>query len=530
MRPPVVGILRALFVALLGVLLVRSFSSFTPGSVNMRVFDADMAIPVLMANGSSGLWLFDMYYYGQDRSGAWPYLLERLVRQATGLDWTMSRVFRVQATVALLMGMPLAFLVPRAGLVAAAACAFVSVTNPGVFRSLFSPGHPYAWQVVTLCGAWGLLHSLLVTPQRPGWRRVGLGVLATLTVWMSPPSGLLLLGLLAVELVGLRDGASWRERLWRAVPLGVLVGAAMAAERILRGRYHHAARRAFGGTYRTTVRLDTEHLLDNVRALTDVWSQSGWTFALVLAVGAVAAFCVLRVRAWRGGRAAEVPEGWEALTLAVGAAGVAAANFALCVVADHVRHNTYDGRYLVLTHLFLAVAAVLAALAGVQALLARTRALAGVAPLLALGLLGAAHLGMPSSGLKPEQLALEATARVLQPEQGVRVLLGTYWLSYPYAALARPGTVVAVPVEGDYQRTPFDHQWLRTADEVVLNHADLVDAFGPAAAPHELIRQHGVLLRLVRTASPLEGFSVYARVDPDAPKPGPEVIPEPAPR
>jgi hypothetical protein len=520
-RPPVVGILRTLLVALVGVLLVRSFSSFTPGSVNMRVFDGDMAIPVLMANGSSGLWLFDVYYYGQDRSGAWPYLLERLVRWVTGLDWTVARVFRVQATAALLMGLPLALLVPRAGLVAAAACAFVSVTNPGVFRSLFSPGHPYAWQVVTLCGAWGLVHSLLVTPQRPGWRRVGLGVLAALTVWMSPTSGLLLLGLLGVGLVGLRDGASWRERLWRAVPLGLLVGAAMAAERILRSRYHHAARNAFGGAYRTVVHLDTKHLLDNAQALADVWSQTGWRFALVLAVGAVGAFCVLRVRAGWGARAAEVPAGWEALTLAVGAAGVAAANFALCVAADHVRNNAYDGRYLVLTHLFLALAAALAVMAGAEAVLARTRAFALVAPVLALGMLGAAHLGMPPAGLKPEQLALEATGRALQPEQGVRVLLGSYWESYPYAALARPGTVVAVPVDGDYQRTPFDHEWLRAADEVVVNHANL-DAFGPAAAPHRLIFQHGLLLRLVSTASPLEGFSVYARADRDALQTRPE--------
>ena len=122
---------------------------------------------------------------------------------------------------------------------------------------------------------------------------------------------------------------------------------------------------------------------------------------------------------------------------------------------------------------------------------------------------------MPPPGLKPEQQALEATARALQPEQGRRVLLGSYWQVYPYAALARPGTVVAVPVEWDYQRTPFDHKWLRTADEVVVNHADL-EAFGPAAAPHGFIFQHGLLLRLVRTASPLEGFSVYARADRDA--------------
>jgi hypothetical protein len=514
-RPPVAGLLRALFVALLGGLLVRSFSSFQPGSVHIRVFDGDMAIPVLMANGSSGIWLFDAYYFGQDRLGAWPFLLQRLAGWVGGFDWTMSRMFQVQATAALLAGVPLALLVRRVGLVAAAACALVAVTNPGVFSSFFYVGQPYPWQVLTLGCAWGLMHSLMLTPERPGRRLVGLGVMAFLSVWMSPTSGPLLLLLLGVELLGRRGAESWRERLWRSVPVGLMVAVGIAGERTLRWRYHRVVRRAFGNDHRTLVQLDEGHLLDNALALADVWRRSGWTLAVVLAVGAVGAFCVLRVRAWRRAREAEVPAGWEALTLAVGAACVAVANFAICVAVDHVRFNNYDVRYLSLTHLFLALAAALVVLAGVESLLARTRASDMGAPVLALGLLGVAHLGMPAPALLPEQRVLEATARALQPEQGVRMLLGTYWHTYPYAALARPGTVVAVPVDWDYQRTPFDLERFRAADEVVVNHEEL-EAFGPASAPNAFIVQHGVLLRLVRTASPLEGFSLYARAGRDA--------------
>ncbi|MBD0321647.1 MAG: hypothetical protein ICV87_15025, partial [Gemmatimonadetes bacterium] len=168
------------------------------------------------------------------------------------------------------------------------------------------------------------------------------------------------------------------------------------------------------------------------------------------------------------------------------------------------------------SHLFLGMAAALVALAGAQALLARTRASKVGAPLFALGLLGAAHLGMPAPAMLPEARVLEDTARALQPEHGQRILLGGYWSSYPYAALARPGSVVAMPVEWDYQRTRFDQARLRAADEVVVNHAGLEDAFGPADAPHTLIGQFGVLLRLVRTASPLQGFSLYARADREA--------------
>jgi hypothetical protein len=497
---------------MLGGVLVRALSGFVPGSAHVGPLDADMAIPVLMANGSSGHWLFDAYYFGQDRNGAWPYLLARAARWGLGFDWTATRLFWVQASAALLAGLPLVLRSRRAGLVAAAACALVTVTNPAVLHDILYLGQPYAWQVLGLCGAWAVLHSLLVAPGRPGGRLVGLAVLSFLAVWMSPTSGPLLLLVLGVEGVALWDEAPWRERLWRVVPVGLMVAAGMAGERILRSRYHRTVRRAFGGAFRTPVHLDTGHLGDNARALAEVWMQEGWRLALVLAVVGVGAFAVLRVRAWRGARGAEVPEGWEALTLATGAAAVALANFALCVAVDHVRHNLYHARYLTLSHLFLAVAAALVLLAGGEALLARTRAREVGAPLLALGLLGAAHLGMPAPVMLPEQRVLEDTARALQPERGERVLLGGYWHTYPYAALARPGTVVAVPAEGEYLRTPFDLKRLYAADEVVVHHAGL-DAFGPGDAPHALIGQHGVLLRLVRTASPLEGFSLYARAD-----------------
>ncbi len=515
MRPPVVGLLRALLAVVLGGLLVRGLSRFAPGSAHVGLFDADMAIPVLMANGSSGHRLFDAYYFGQDRFGAWPYLLARLARGVLGFDWTASRLFWAHASAALLAGVPMALLSRRAGPVAAAACALVAVTNPAVFHSFLNLSQPYAWQVLAMCGAWAVLHSLLLLPARPGKRLVALGVLSFLAVWMSPTSGPLLVLLLGVELLALRGPASWRERLGRAVPVGLMVAAGMAGERTLRWRYHRTVRRAFGTDFQTEVHLDVGHLLDNTRALADVWAREGWKPALGLTVLGVGAFLVLRLRAWRGERAARVPEGWEALTLASGAAAVALANFALCAAVNHVRNNLYHERYLTLSHLFLAMAAALVVLAGAQALLARTRGSEVGAPLFALGLLGAAHLEMPAPAPLPEQRVLEDTARALQAEHGQRILLGGYWSTYPYAALARPGSVVAVPVEWDYQRTRFDWARLRAADEVVVNHSEL-DAFGPAHAPHALIGQLGVLLRLVRTASPREGFSLYARADRDA--------------
>src|SRR3981081_2993202 len=51
------------------------------GTFNVAGFGSDSAIPVLMANDRH--WdLFQCFFYGQDRFGAWPFLLIRIVWSA----------------------------------------------------------------------------------------------------------------------------------------------------------------------------------------------------------------------------------------------------------------------------------------------------------------------------------------------------------------------------------------------------------------------------------------------------------------
>lgn len=507
----------ALLVLLFAGLLIRVI--VVPGSAILSVYNSDMAIPLLMANGA---WrgFFDAYYYGQDRFGAWPFLLARGARQLLGFDWTPVGMQRLYMTAALLTPVPLALLARRAGLVAAAAWVFVAVTNPSLVRVYLGHAQPYAFQCLTVCGAWAVLHSLMARPERPGLRFAGLAVLGFLSTWMSPTSGPILAVLLGVQLLGRWGSVPTRELLRRAVPVGALIALGPVAERILRGRYHHAARDAFRTDFRTRVHVDQGHLLENLRAVTNTWSQDGSWGALILAGVGVGAFALITARRLRAGREAAAgggaPAGGEALLLAASAAAVAALNFAICVAVDHVRRHDYDARYVALTHLFLAVAAALVVLAAVEALLARKPALEeGAAPLLGLALVGAAHLRMLELHPAPEQQVQEVTARALQSAQGERVVLGDYWQTYVYAALAPPGAVVGLPIEGLYLRTPFDLPRLRAAETVVVNHSEM-KAFGPPEAPQALIGQYGVLLHLERAATPLEGFSLYRRADREA--------------
>src|SRR4051812_24538515 len=60
--------------------LWRALSVFGPsGTANDVTFNSDCAIPVLMSNDERPLTAFNLYYYGADRWGGWPFLVTQLV-------------------------------------------------------------------------------------------------------------------------------------------------------------------------------------------------------------------------------------------------------------------------------------------------------------------------------------------------------------------------------------------------------------------------------------------------------------------
>src|SRR3954451_20314654 len=73
--------------------LWRAIDAFGPGSaINNVSFNSDSAIPVLMSNDTRPITVFNGYYYGADRWGAWPFITAQAIGRATGLHWTPERL------------------------------------------------------------------------------------------------------------------------------------------------------------------------------------------------------------------------------------------------------------------------------------------------------------------------------------------------------------------------------------------------------------------------------------------------------
>src|SRR4051812_23942203 len=84
-RTPAVlsGVLHALVAVLAAVACWR----YAPHVGHVGGVHSDGAMPQLIAN-HQGTTPFDLFSWGQDRFGAWPFLIARGIRAVTGIGWT----------------------------------------------------------------------------------------------------------------------------------------------------------------------------------------------------------------------------------------------------------------------------------------------------------------------------------------------------------------------------------------------------------------------------------------------------------
>jgi len=234
-----------------GVLLWQVLRHFDPGS-SFTGWNADVAITTLQSNDP----VFDpfrLYYYGQDRIGAWPWLLAQGLRALTGMDWTPWRSFVWQATWACLACLALRGLQREAGWLLAAVFASLALLSELLQVQLFALSQPFGWQLTALFLAWWALVRLLQRLERPdtsrgaiaGWA-LSATLFCTLACWTSPTSGPLLgvaIGAEGTRLWLANAGAGRRRRLLAAfLPLAV----GITFEAVVRGIFHRFARQHFG--------------------------------------------------------------------------------------------------------------------------------------------------------------------------------------------------------------------------------------------------------------------------------------------
>ncbi len=109
-----------------------------------------------------------------------------------------------------------------------------------------------------------------------------------------------------------------------------------------------------------------------------------------------------------------------------------------------------------------------------------------------------------------ETATLRAHARTAASKYPGIVVLGGYWGTYVFQALAKPGELIALPAEGQYLRTPQNVEHLHNSTEVLISHVGF-DEFGTVSDPLKKLTQYGVVLTL-KEREPLGSklpFSLY---------------------
>jgi len=324
-------------------------------------FNSDSAIPVLMANDRH--WdLFQCFYYGQDRYGAWPFLLIRIAWSAGGAVVRWEHLQLALVAWVLLGSVPFARLFPAGGALAAFFYLLLAAMTPEL-RILFDL-QPYGWQLTTLVLAWWLLRVALEAesmalgmsvPLR-AFRWLAAFLFSALATWISPLSGPMLLGLGLLE--------AWRIRLvapdsnWPLIGVKSVLPAIGAAlfELALRHAHHVFALRYFGESYRTLLAADWDHLATNAKATLQRLVEFHWHLLLVLGASGCLATAAL-ILGWRS-RLRDAADGpgsratVDACFLTLGAAWIALIQVLILLASSHVRINEFDVRYFTLVFFF----------------------------------------------------------------------------------------------------------------------------------------------------------------------------------
>lgn len=492
--------------------LWRAIGAFGPASdVNAIDFNSDSAIPVLMVNDQRPITVFNFYYYGADRWGAWALLLMQVAGRIAGYRWTADSVFVAQATWLFVGALVFARLSRRDGLVGGLVYLIALCLHRESRYLIFALSQVYSWQTpAVLLGWWAMRrfyeHQLESAQNERRWRSwlwlLAASVFSYLAIWSSSASSLFLVLLLCVETIRAlsRTGSAAGRRVLTTSSMAFsAVMAATVIERIQKWAYGRFSMQHYGNAFATHFALDTGHLVDNLQVqLAHLGRLSWWplyvvaTLALIALAGAWAWDLIGRRHGLRGRVHDALAD--DTVILALGAWGIALLNVALAVAVSHVRANNYDDRYLTLTYLFGPISGMLTIFlllkAAVRAHYARYVQPAFV--IVALALLASRF---PRPAFSAQYHLLESTALALAEKAPRAVLMGDYWDTYVFTALQGDAAMVPVPLQGTFTRTPWTRNAARRAKQVIVAFRRR-PPMAPVSPPPTL-RQFGRLFRLV---------------------------------
>ncbi len=491
--------------------LWRGLDAFGPGSaINNISFNSDSAIPVLMANDERPITVFNCYYYGADRWGAWPFIAAQLIGRATGHYWTAESLTALQI-IWVFLGVWAVLSLSRDEPMLAGIVYLIAVCLHRESRYLlFELSQLYAWQTTSLLLSWVCLRRLFdssveAAPQYPIGRPVFWVILTLgssfLATWSSVASSLFLVFLLAVEALRAQSKmqaapSTGRRHLMPTISGITAIAAANLLERQLKMSYRRYSLEHYGNPFMTVFNLDTGHFATNLGEQWNHLARLTWWPLYVLPLVALAlAVALVSVRT-RPTLREHVREAFarDTAILVLGAYGIAALNFGLAVIVDHVRSSDYDDRFLTLTNLFAPVGGMLTIFLLLMGAVRSSRLRPYLRAAFLLGAVGLLTIRFPVARYSREYQVIKTTALILAQRAPGAVLMGSYWDTYVFTALQPRIAMVPVPFEGESLRTPWTPLALERATHVIISYSsrDARSVSRPAS-----LQQYGHRLRLI---------------------------------
>lgn len=496
--------------------LWRGIAVFKPGVPSLHYFNSDGAIPVLMTNEERPLTPFNLYYYGSDRWGGWPFLIAKAVSRVTGYRWSDISLSTFQIVWIFVGALAIAAL-SRKDYPIIGAVFLITLCLHGETRyQIFWLSQVYGWQITAFLIGWYCLRRLIANlHESEGWRPrlwVGWMVLAFLfsylAIWSSGTSIPFLLFVTTIEIFRLRlqqnDSATLPVRRWlrtAATAFGAVIAAAVL-ERAQRGVFYLYSLKHYGSDFSISshVRLDTGNLNHNLATqLGKLIYLAWWPLELVAVIALLVGLAIIVYAVVAKKRSLNTT--FEPLLsddtfwLVLGASGIALINFILTVLIAHVRINQYEDRYLTPTVILGPVSGLLVLYLILKLLTRRTRAARLVMPIVAAAAVLWLIVKFPAPGFRHEYQTYNEIAAVLEQKSPRGILLGDYWGTYVFAALQHRQPVTPVPIEGQENRMPWTRAMVREASEVIVEYrrSKLAESGPP---PAQLV-QYGSTFRLI---------------------------------
>ncbi|PYS45690.1 MAG: hypothetical protein DMF68_21460, partial [Acidobacteria bacterium] len=280
--------------------LWRALYVFRPDVNSAATFNSDCAVPVLMSNDDRSVTLFNLYYYGTDRWGGWPFLVAQLAHRTIGYTWSDQSLSMMQTFWLFIGVLVITGLSSKDRAVVALVYLLTLCLHFETRYQIFLLSQVYAWQVTSLLLGWYSLRRLFDNEldskhRRRGNRAAWLFLsffFSYLAVWSSIASIPLLIFLLCAEVLRFRlkreSGGTIKTFVMGLIP--VLAG--IVAERLQKMDYHRYADKRFGFDFRSRFELDTGYLTKNLGIhLDSIIKLSWWPLHLLATLALLAALC-----------------------------------------------------------------------------------------------------------------------------------------------------------------------------------------------------------------------------------------------